>query len=103
MVHFTIADQGHGIPADQLERIFDRFHQVSPVGRRRKGGTGLGLAICREITEHHGGRIWAESRPAGGSTFHITLPRAAAAAPQPAPTRPAASPETTSPGGQTHA
>src|SRR5262249_45776928 len=103
MLHFTVTDQGHGIPADQVERIFDRFHQVSPEGRRRKGGTGLGLAISREITEHHGGRIWAESRPDSGSTFHITLPRAVAAAPNTTPVDAAVRPGTTPPGDLAHA
>jgi signal transduction histidine kinase len=103
MVHLAVSDQGSGIPADQLERIFDRFHQVSPGGRRRKGGTGLGLAICREITEHHGGRIWAESGPAAGSTFHITLPRASGAASTRAPSPSAEATGTTSPGDPAHA
>lgn len=86
MLRVFIRDEGHGIPADQIEQIFDRFHQVTDRGRRRKGGTGLGLAICREITEHHGGRIWAESQVGGGSTFHITLPIATApGAPRPDP------------------
>ena len=91
MLRFSVRDQGHGIPADQIEVIFDRFHQVTVGGARRKGGTGLGLAICREITEHHGGRIWAESEPGRGSTFHITLPLAAASHPPdaaPDPPRP---------------
>jgi len=73
MVRVSVRDRGHGIAAADLERIFDRFHQVSQ-GKRRKGGTGLGLAICREIAEYHGGRIWAESEPGAGATFHITLP-----------------------------
>ena len=77
LVRIFVRDRGHGIPASDIERIFDRFSQVSSQGRRRKGGTGLGLAICREITEYHGGRIWAESEPGVGSTFHITLPVAA--------------------------
>jgi signal transduction histidine kinase len=77
LLRVSIRDQGYGIPAEELERIFDRFHQVGTHIRRRKEGTGLGLAICREITEHHGGRIWAESEPGRGSTFHITLPLAA--------------------------
>jgi signal transduction histidine kinase len=81
LVRFSIRDEGHGIPADEIERIFDRFHQVGVHGRRRKGGTGLGLAICREIAEHHGGRIWAESEPGRGSTFHVTLPLASASHP----------------------
>jgi len=77
MVRAFVRDHGHGIPPADLERIFDRFHQVTAHGLRRKGGTGLGLAISREITEVHGGRIWAESEPGKGSTFHITLPKAA--------------------------
>ena len=76
MVRVFVRDHGHGISPADLERIFDRFHQVA-AHRRRKGGTGLGLAISREITEVHGGRIWAESEPGRGSTFHITLPSAA--------------------------
>jgi signal transduction histidine kinase len=76
MVRVFVRDRGHGIPPEDLERIFDRFHQVVS-GKRRKGGTGLGLAISREITEYHGGRIWAESKLGRGSTFHITLPCAA--------------------------
>ena len=77
MVRIAVRDRGHGIPAAEIEKIFDRFHQVANTVRRRKGGTGLGLAICREITEYHGGRIWAESEPGSGSTFYITVPRAA--------------------------
>ena len=76
MVRVFVRDRGHGIPPGDLEKIFDRFHQVAS-RTRRKGGTGLGLAISREITEYHGGRIWAESEPGNGSTFHITLPCAA--------------------------
>lgn len=79
MVRIFVQDRGHGIPAGDIERIFDRFHQVESRVRRRKSGTGLGLAISREIAEYHGGRIWAESQPGSGATFHITLPRAAAA------------------------
>jgi signal transduction histidine kinase len=74
LVRIFVRDQGHGIPAADLERIFDRFSQVSSQARRRKSGTGLGLAISREIAEYHGGRIWAESELGAGSTFHITLP-----------------------------
>lgn len=74
MLRIFVRDHGHGIPADQIEKIFDRFHQVSVHGRRRKGGTGLGLAISREIAEHHGGKIWAESEPGRGSVFHIAVP-----------------------------
>ena len=71
---FTVADQGRGIPPNQLETIFERFHQVDGSDSREKGGTGLGLAICRSIVEQHGGRIWAESAPAQGATFLFALP-----------------------------
>jgi PAS domain S-box-containing protein len=70
----SVADEGPGIPADKLDSIFERFTQVDSSDARDKGGTGLGLAITRAIVEHHGGRIWAERNPAGGSTFRMTLP-----------------------------
>jgi PAS domain S-box-containing protein len=73
---FRVADQGRGIPTDRLESIFERFQQVDSSDSRQKGGTGLGLAICRTIVTQHGGRIWAESEPGAGSTFHFTLPLA---------------------------
>jgi signal transduction histidine kinase len=74
MVEVTVQDHGCGIPAEKQESIFDRFSQVDPSDTREKGGTGLGLAICREIVEHHGGRIWVESTPGKGASFHFTLP-----------------------------
>jgi PAS domain S-box-containing protein len=73
-LHISVSDQGRGIPADQLETIFERFHQVDASDSRKKGGTGLGLAICRKIIHQHNGQIWAESTPQQGSTFHILLP-----------------------------
>ncbi|HZY61446.1 MAG TPA: PAS domain S-box protein [Edaphobacter sp.] len=69
-----VSDQGRGIPADKLEKIFDRFHQVDASDSRDLGGTGLGLAICRSIVTQHGGRIWATNNPVRGATFHFTLP-----------------------------
>ena len=78
-VTIQVRDQGRGIPAADLERIFDRFQQVDGSDAREKGGTGLGLAICRTIAEQHGGRIWAESRLGGGATLTMTLPDACAA------------------------
>ena len=77
---FRVADQGRGIPEDRLESIFERFQQVDSSDSRQKGGTGLGLAICRTIVTQHGGRIWAESAPGEGSTFHFTIPLAGAPA-----------------------
>ena len=71
----SVQDQGLGMPAGELDRIFDRFHRVGGDVARQIGGTGLGLAICKGLVEAHGGRIWAESEGEGnGSTFHVTLP-----------------------------
>jgi PAS domain S-box-containing protein len=73
-VTLSVVDPGRGIPADQLETIFDRFQQVDSSDSRQKGGTGLGLAICKAIVQQHAGRIWAERNPGGGSTFRVYLP-----------------------------
>jgi signal transduction histidine kinase len=79
---FTVAvtDTGPGIPANELHKIFEEFHQVDNSNTKRKGGTGLGLAIAKQIVEMHGGRIWVESSLGKGSTFRIELPVRAAAA-----------------------
>lgn len=76
-VLFAVVDRGPGIPADQLESVFERFQQVDATDARAKGGTGLGLAICRTIVEQHGGRIWAESVLGEGATFRFSLPAVA--------------------------
>jgi two-component system phosphate regulon sensor histidine kinase PhoR len=73
-VVFSVDDQGLGIPAEHLEHIFERFYRVDDGERRAPGGTGLGLAICKRIVEAHDGRIWVESTPGVGSTFHFGLP-----------------------------
>lgn len=72
----SIADHGPGIPAYDLERIFDKFYRVSGPARKASSimGTGLGLAVCRGLVEAHGGRIWAENRPDGGAVFQFILP-----------------------------
>ncbi|BAZ21459.1 serine/threonine protein kinase and signal transduction histidine kinase with GAF and PAS/PAC sensor [Kalymmatonema gypsitolerans NIES-4073] len=73
-VLFQVKDQGRGIPADKLEKIFERFQQVDVSDARAKGGTGLGLAICQSIVQQHDGNIWVESTFGEGSTFYFTLP-----------------------------
>ncbi len=72
-VALQVADQGPGIPPEELERIFDAFVQSSGT-KDGSGGTGLGLTICRKILEIHGGRIAAANRPGGGAEFSIHLP-----------------------------
>ena len=72
VILFQVRDTGAGIPADALERIFERFYKADRA--RASGGTGLGLAIARHLVEAHGGKIWAESIEGQGSTFSLTLP-----------------------------
>ncbi len=72
LVEVSVADCGLQIPAEDLERVFDKFYRLhSP---RQVSGTGLGLAICRGIIEAHGGQIWAADNPAGGVIITFTLP-----------------------------
>jgi two-component system, OmpR family, phosphate regulon sensor histidine kinase PhoR len=71
-VRFSVRDTGVGIPAEDLERIFERFYKADRA--RSGGGTGLGLSISRHLVEAHGGRIWAESTEGEGSTFYFTIP-----------------------------
>ena len=72
----AVADRGPGIPAPDLERIFDKFYRVMDRTRDAKaaGGTGVGLSVCRGLVEAHGGRIWAANRSDGGAIFYFTLP-----------------------------
>ncbi len=76
-VEVSIADAGPGVPDAYRERVFRRFQQVRPGGSGQSaGGAGLGLAISRGIVEAHGGRIWVEDGPGGGSVFRVLLPAA---------------------------
>ena len=80
--HFAldVSDTGLGIPADEKDKIFEKFHQIDNTSTKTKGGTGLGLAIARQIVEMHGGRIWVESTVGKGSAFRIELPARSEAA-----------------------
>jgi signal transduction histidine kinase len=69
-----VSDNGPGVPEDYREKIFERFTQV-PGSHGRRRGTGLGLTFCKLAVEAHGGRIWVDANPDGGSIFKITLPR----------------------------
>ncbi len=71
-VVLSVADTGPGIPPNELERIFHRFHRLTTA----EGGSGLGLAIAQRLVYLHHGRIWAESRPGAGATFRVALPAA---------------------------
>jgi signal transduction histidine kinase len=74
---FQVRDQGIGIAAGDLDRIFRTFEQVDQGDTRKYGGTGLGLSISRSFVEMHGGEIWVQSELGKGSTFFIRLPRRA--------------------------
>ena len=73
-VRVSIQDFGIGIPADQLEHIFERFYRVSVNREKQFPGLGIGLYISYEIIRHHGGRIWVDSVEGWGSTFFFALP-----------------------------
>ena len=83
VVRFAITDNGIGMDPDQAREIFEPFHRLH--GASHYPGTGIGLAVCERIVEHHGGRIWAESRPGEGSTFRFELPASARTDAKPAP------------------
>jgi PAS domain S-box-containing protein len=75
VIQFFIKDTGHGIPAEDIPHLFQKFYRVDNTTTRTIGGTGLGLFICRKIVELYTGRIWVESEVNKGSTFYINLPR----------------------------
>ncbi len=73
-VEVCVQDDGPGLPADSLERVFERFYRVDKGRSREQGGTGLGLAIVKHIVQSHGGAVWAKSEAGRGATFYFTLP-----------------------------
>ncbi len=72
-VCISVSDRGRGIPDSLADRVFDKFYRVQGSGSSAEG-TGMGLAICRGLIEAHGGQIWVEPRPGGGTVFSFTLP-----------------------------
>lgn len=75
-VVISVRDQGDGLRAEEIQRVFEPFYRGESATGRRAPGTGLGLTVCRGIVEAHGGRIWIESRAGVGSTFSFSLPLA---------------------------
>ncbi|MCA9551689.1 MAG: hypothetical protein KC933_16750, partial [Myxococcales bacterium] len=74
LLRFDVRDDGIGMTATQLEVVFEAFRQADTTTTRRYGGTGLGLAISQRLAQLLGGRLWADSEPGVGSTFHLELP-----------------------------
>lgn len=75
-IECCVADNGPGIAAEDLDRVFERFYRVDKARSRSMGGTGLGLSIVKHIVQAHGGRAWAESAIGSGSRFFFTVPTA---------------------------
>ncbi len=73
LLHFSVRDTGIGIPRERHDKIFRLFEQADASVSRHYGGTGLGLAICQRLSAMMGGKIWVESEPGKGSTFHFTI------------------------------
>lgn len=76
VVEIAVTDQGPGIPAEEIDRVFERFYRVDHARSRATGGTGLGLAIVKHAVQNHGGEVMVWSQPGRGSTFIIRLPEA---------------------------
>jgi two-component system phosphate regulon sensor histidine kinase PhoR len=73
-IEMCVRDDGPGIPAEALDRVFERFYRVDKARSREQGGTGLGLSIVKHIAQGHGGKVWVKSEPGLGASFFFTLP-----------------------------
>jgi len=73
-VHLSVCDEGVGIAPEALDTVFERYARIESAATRYIAGTGLGLPIVRQLVALHGGRVWAESVPGQGSTFHVDIP-----------------------------
>ena len=71
----SVSDTGIGIPPEEISRLFEEFYRASNARKVERDGTGLGLAIVKQVVEKHGGKVWAQNNPSGGSTFFFTLPK----------------------------
>lgn len=76
IVEIAVTDQGIGIAADEIDRVFERFYRIDPARSRHTGGTGLGLSIVKHVVQNHGGDVRVWSQPGYGSTFTIRVPEA---------------------------
>jgi signal transduction histidine kinase len=82
-IRIDVVDRGPGVPRDEAERIFEPFYRVQDASTRSVPGTGLGLAVSRGIVEAHGGRLWVDPVPGGGSCFRLVLPETGQLLPAP--------------------
>lgn len=73
-IKVDVIDNGTGIKGEEVELVFDKFYQIKHQTRKKPTGSGLGLAICKNIIQMHGGKIWVQPEPTGGTRFSFTLP-----------------------------
>jgi signal transduction histidine kinase len=74
-VTVSVSDEGPGLAAEELDKIFDRFYRADTPATRRVKGAGLGLYLAKAVIDAHNGQIWADSEPGKGATFSFSLPR----------------------------